>query len=257
MAYLVVAGRGGSVRPERDVEKLKIHQVLALVPVCLFVAYSGNIVGFSLQWFLNTLPSLNLLSEPAVPTTDGLALQMGLAAVVSPVMEEFVFRRCLIDRLSPFGERAALVVAAVAFGLFHGTANQLCYGTLLGLVFGYVYLRTSRLRYTIGVHMAINILSSVVLSALLFSASNAVFNNESNALVGWGNLMLSQVIGEPAVLALIAYVTLLVVLALLGVVLFAYGLSERRIMPGGIKVAQAFSAWGVVVFLVLSVAALL
>jgi hypothetical protein len=32
---------------------------------------------------------------------------------------------------------------------------------------------------------------------------------------------------------------------------------DCRIMPGGIKVAQAFSAWGVVVFLVLSVAALL
>ena len=248
LAFLLLAGRGDA-RPTSHA--LKKREALALLPVCLFVAYTGNILGYGLRWVLDAAFPFTLVPEAAGPGTDHLGLQLAFATVASPVMEEVVFRRCLINRLRPFGETAALVVSALAFGLFHGTANQLCYGALLGLVFGYVYLRTGRLRYTVGVHVAMNFLSSVVLPALLLRAANSVPS------VGTGRVLLSSVILEPSVLALVAYVSLLCVLALLGSVLFAYGVSERRILPGGIGVREALSSLGMLAFLLLSVAALL
>jgi hypothetical protein len=65
------------------------------------------------------------------------------------------------------------------------------------------------------------------------------------------------VILRPEVLALVGYVALLCILALLGMVLFAYGVSERRVLPGGIGIRDALTTWGMVAFLALSIVALL
>jgi len=63
-------------------------------------------------------------------------------------MEEFVFRRCVINHLKPYGEKAALITSAFLFALFHGSINQIFYAFGLGLVFGYLYLsgKTDRAR---------------------------------------------------------------------------------------------------------------
>lgn len=247
LSFLALAGRSDA-RPESH--GLKAREVLALLPACLFAAYAGNIVGYGVQGALDVLFPWHLLPEAPGLAADHIGLYVALAAFASPAMEELVFRRCLINRLLPFGERAALVVSALAFGLFHGTANQLCYGALLGLVFGYVYLRTGRLRYSMGIHITINALSSVVLPALLFVAARSDG-------VGGGQVLLSSVILEPGVLSLVVYVALLLAIALLGSVFFAYGVSERTIMPGGIGIGEALASWGMVVFEVLAVGTLL
>jgi membrane protease YdiL (CAAX protease family) len=129
--FLMLVGKGGTRPASRP---LKVLEALALLPTCLFVAYVGNILGYGLQWVLDALITVDLLPEVAGPGVGFLGLQMALVTVASPVMEEVVFRRCLIDRLQVHGQRTALVVSALAFGLFHGTANQLCYGALIGLV---------------------------------------------------------------------------------------------------------------------------
>jgi hypothetical protein len=232
---------------------LGTRKLLSLLPACLFVAYVGNLLGFALQWALDLAFPFALLPQVVVPSAEHLGLQMALVTLASPAMEELVFRRCLIDRLRPFGERAALVTSALAFGLFHGSANQLCYGLLLGLVFGYVYLRTGRLRYSLVLHATINAMSSVVLPALLMAASGAA----AGAGVDAASVSLASVASDPGVMALLAYLALLFVLTLLGSVVFALGVSERRIRPGGVTLRDALTSWGMVAFVVVTLAALL
>ena len=98
--------------------------------------------------------------------------------ILAPLWEEFFFRRLIIDRIRPYGERLAVVTSAVMFGLFHGNLSQFFYALLLGLLFGYVYLRTGKLRYTAALHMLINFLGSVLAPALmgLSDAALAVYS---------------------------------------------------------------------------------
>lgn len=77
-------------------------------------------------------------------------------AIIAPVAEEFIFRRLLLDRVRIFGDRAAIVIVGVAFGLFHGNLNQTFYAFALGAIFAAIVLVTNRLRYTIAIHMLIN-----------------------------------------------------------------------------------------------------
>ena len=75
----------------------------------------------------------------------------------------------MIDRLSVYGDRVAIVITAVTFGLFHGNLYQLFYATALGLVFGYVYARTRRIIYSTALHIIINFVGTV--PALLLTDS--------------------------------------------------------------------------------------
>ena len=74
-------------------------------------------------------------------------------------------RRLILDRLRVYGEKTALIVSALAFAALHGNLSQFFYAFVLGLFFGYLYLRTGKLRYTIFLHMIINVFSTI-LSAL-------------------------------------------------------------------------------------------
>lgn len=84
------------------------------------------------------------------------------AGVLAPVCEELIFRRLLLDRLRPFGDRCAIWVSAMAFALFHMNLYQFFYAAALGLVFAGVALKTGKVRYTMLCHAFINLFSLAV-----------------------------------------------------------------------------------------------
>ena len=122
--------------------------------------------------------------------------------ILAPLAEETVFRRFFIDRARPYGEKLAVVTSALAFGLFHGNFAQFFYAFGLGLVFGYVYVRTGRLRCSVLLHMFINLIGGVV-----------------------SVMALEQGTESPAFLA---YTAAMVALALIGMVLLVKELPRLR-----------------------------
>ena len=66
----------------------------------------------------------------------------------------------LTERIVKYGELAAVLASGLFFGLFHGNLNQFSYAFLLGLFLGFIYVKTGKLGYTIGLHMAINFIGS-------------------------------------------------------------------------------------------------
>ena len=58
-------------------------------------------------------------------------------------------------------------MSGIMFGLLHGNFQQFFFAALVGMLFAYVYIRTGRIRYSIYLHMAINLSSSLVVQTLL------------------------------------------------------------------------------------------
>lgn len=88
---------------------------------------------------------------PSVPAPAG--------RLIAPAAEELLFRRLLLRRLRPYGERFALVASALCFGLFHGNLNQFFYAFLLGLVLAELALSTGCLWQAVLLHALVNLLS--------------------------------------------------------------------------------------------------
>ena len=158
---LLIMRRAPSLPLEK--ESLSLGRYLVIILISIFMMYAGNLVGMAIQSVVEKLVGFvpgNPLDEYV--SGDSLVLQILFMVILAPLIEEFIFRKTLIDRMHPYGEKLAVVTTAAMFGLFHGNLSQMFYAFTLGLVFGYVYLRTGKLRYTVGLHMLINLLGGVV-----------------------------------------------------------------------------------------------
>ena len=139
--------------------KLPASRFLVLLLVCFPVTYLGNLIGTLLSAVLSGGTAQNGIETYL---TDGGPLALFTTIIVAPVVEEYVFRKQLLDRCGCYGEKTAMVFSALAFGLFHMNFYQFFYAFGVGLILAYVYLRTRSLRYPVLIHMIINFLGSAV-----------------------------------------------------------------------------------------------
>ncbi len=139
---------------------LKPSRFLMYLLIALPITYAGNIIGI----VLSALLSGGQASNRILDMTGGSDWVVNIVAAVllAPIVEEWLFRKQLIGRLRRFGELPAILVSALFFALFHLNLFQFFYAFGLGVLFGYVYMRTSKLRYTVGLHMLINANGGIV-----------------------------------------------------------------------------------------------
>lgn len=176
-----------------------------LVVVCLGVTYIGNLLGQLLMLVSDTL----LGSQSLNPVTDALN-SMSLSVVffstvvIAPIMEELMFRKVLIDRIVPFGQKLVVVVSGVSFGLFHGNFYQFFYACSLGMIFAYLYSATGKLRYSIGLHMLINTIGGF-LPLLLERLADGGSVLAMFALELLGRVIIFSILGTVAIVCLLRH----------------------------------------------------
>lgn len=147
--------------PKDHVEPKKMplkHFFIALI-MCFPMMLGGNILGnLAAQIFSGGRSSNNVVE--LISQQD--PLMMLSMIILAPLLEELFFRKFLIDRTLRFGEKNAVFFSALVFGLFHGNLYQIFYAFGIGLIFGYIYVRTRNIRYTMAMHFAINFFGGVV-----------------------------------------------------------------------------------------------
>jgi membrane protease YdiL (CAAX protease family) len=147
-----------------DQTGLSFGRWLIYLLMCFPLMYVGNIVGTILSLVLSGGKAQNALYTFAF---DDSPIKVVVIAVIAPIVEEFIFRKQIIDRTRRYGEKTAIVLSGLSFGLFHMNLYQFFYAFALGLLFAYVYTRTGKLRHTICLHVVINALGSVVAPLLM------------------------------------------------------------------------------------------
>lgn len=208
--------------PSKPLEKhdLKPSRYIVTAIICIFMMYAGNMLGTIITALLQLLPGVSAGNPILSYATDNALLPKVLFMVIlAPVIEEYIFRKQLIDRMYIYGEKLAVVTSALMFGLFHGNLSQLFYAFALGLVFGYVYLKTGKLRYSIGLHMLINLIGSVI--GPLFLEKIAVLDTMETLDLATLEPIMPWLIGFGA------YVLVLIGLAVAGLVLLC--INKRRV----------------------------
>ncbi|HPX70141.1 MAG TPA: type II CAAX endopeptidase family protein [Bacillota bacterium] len=174
------------VSPRESID-LGAKNFFLLMLMCFPMMYVGNIVGTLLSLLLSGGSSQNALETFAFDSNS--LLKILFLVVLAPVIEEFLFRKQIIDRCVQYGEKTAILFSALTFGLFHMNLYQFFYAFGLGLVFGYVYVRTRRVRYSIIMHMIVNFMGSVIAPALISFVGEDAFNQLSSGQMEMDALM--------------------------------------------------------------------
>jgi membrane protease YdiL (CAAX protease family) len=81
-----------------------------------------------------------------------------MMVIIGPIAEEILCRYLLVGKLRAYGEKTAVIMGGLFFGLFHGNLEQFFYSALVGMLWSYIYLKTGKLKYTIFLHMTMNLL---------------------------------------------------------------------------------------------------
>ncbi len=155
MPLSLVFFRFGKAEPPQK-RSIGFGVIFGLCAICFALTYLGNFIGA----LVNTaIGAENELQQLTVGTP--LWANLLFCGILAPVMEELFWRKLLIDRLRRFGDLFAILTSGILFGLIHGNFGQFFYAAMVGTVLGGVYLYTGKLRYTVGLHMALNLVGGV------------------------------------------------------------------------------------------------
>ncbi len=153
-------------------KKMPVGHLIAASLMCYAMAITFNLIGTFVTGIIATIKQgevenvLQTVTSNISPATNFL-----LIVLCAPIFEELLFRKAIISRISKYGDGIALVFSALIFGLFHGNLLQGGYAFILGIFFGYVFIKTGKVIYSIIMHMFVNFMGSFV-GPLLMELTN-------------------------------------------------------------------------------------
>ncbi len=219
--------------------------------ISLFIMIVGSIIGDLLCSLISRLTPLNLSSTTTnMMMTGNLWVVFLFTVIIAPVIEELIFRKVLIDRTIVFGDRTAIIMSGLLFGLIHGNFYQFFYAFGLGCLFAYVYIRTGKIRHTISFHMIVNFLGGFV-GVLLLQVFESVSASGSFQEFYFSILAHFGVLFGLLLLELLPYV-----LAIAGLIMFCITFRRRTLftgeyaMPAGETGKALFGNAGMILFLI-------
>ncbi len=166
---------------EQDMGKTILLSSLIMQPIMLFATLFYRLVrrgkggrvrislhGFNptmLLWGVVMLLSLVVVMEPLMalfpptPTPDGRGMYMVIALiVVAPLFEEVLCRGVVLESIrSKWGAWRACIVSAFIFGFMHQSPQGIINAFVIGLLLGYIYLKTNSIFAPIILHSINNI----------------------------------------------------------------------------------------------------
>ena len=240
--------------PEKS--KLGLDRFLMFLPICFCLMYGGNIIGNVLSSLLSGGTAENAILDYAMDTNP---LKVLVLVILAPLLEEYVCRKQIIDRTRQYGEKTAVVLSAVVFGLLHQNLFQFFYAFGLGLVFAYIYTRTGRLRYSVILHSIINFMGSVVAPWILSLVNpDAFVGADPSASPEQVMALMREVL--PGLLLTLLYSLFLLGMSIAGLVLLVVR-SKRVIwkdspeqLPQGTAVKTVYLNVGMILYILICVA---
>ena len=147
---------------------MKAGSFIVAAVMCYAIVYVSNILGNIMTTIIGILKG-DMVQNQVLNVTQSVSMWMIVVYMVicAPVMEEYIFRKLIVDRTVRYGQGTAVLVSGLMFGLFHGNLNQFVYAFVLGMFLAFLYVKTGDIRVTIGLHMLINFVGGVVSSGLM------------------------------------------------------------------------------------------
>ena len=165
----------------------------------------------------------------------GFLLTFISTAIVPALVEEFACRGIVLGLLKKHGQDFAIITSSIVFGIMHGNFEQIPFAIMVGLILGYIYVKTGSIWVSIAVH-CINNAISVCLSYL----ENVITVNMQDLLY-------------------LVYLAISMLAAIIGVLVLAknnnenYNLEKsKESITNKQKYTWFFTSWAIVLFVVLN-----
>lgn len=147
------------------------------VPAGLMLCFFGDkISGWIVSFFSIFGVTMNSV-EADVPLSSGALLITFLSSVVAaPLAEEFAIRGITMQPLKKYGDKFALIMAALVFALMHRNIVQGMFAFVAGIVLGYFSIATGSVWTGVFIHFFNNLASFIMTLCKQRLSSDAFFD---------------------------------------------------------------------------------
>ena len=128
-------------------------------------AFKLMLIGFSLSLFLNIIIYL-------INRNNNVNLNIFYIlniAIVGPILEEYLFRGIVYNRLLEFNDnKKSYIISVIIFSLMHiKSIINMIYAFIMGLILNKIYIEQKTLKSSILFHIVINTTSSVIFPLII------------------------------------------------------------------------------------------
>ena len=254
----VLAALGRLAVPADPVEKhsMKTGHFALSVFMSYAVMIVSNLMGIMITFLIGILKGgmVNNQLEEIATSVHPVVIFL-FAVVCAPVIEEYVFRKLIVDRTIRYGQATAVVVSGLMFGLFHGNLNQFIYATALGMFLAFLYCKTGQLKVTVGIHMIVNFMGTVASTLLtegldMEELEEQLLTNDYAAMMDFYSAHMGVIVG------LLLYGICVIGAVITGMVFWILALVKGRFtfapgrvaLPKGKRFAAVFGNVGMLLF---------
>lgn len=124
-----------------------------------FCSFSNIAISFASQIFENFGINYEVDYGDNPEGFFGFMLSLIATVIVPALVEEFAFRGIILGSLKKFGEGFAVIVSSVLFGLMHGNFEQIPFAFLVGLVLGFITVKSGSIWIAVLIHAFNNFIS--------------------------------------------------------------------------------------------------
>lgn len=220
---------------EGEKKAMKLSHLLVAFLICYGCTYVCNLLATGLTAIIAAIKQspvqhvMTAVTSGISPATNFLVL-----VICAPIMEELLFRKAIIDRTAHYGEGLSLLFSGLLFGLFHGNLVQFSYAFLIGMLFGFIYIKTRNILYPIALHVGINFLGSFI-SSIILDVSGAM---DIMSITDQAEMMsaIMENIGGMAIYGL--YSLLIIGMTIAGIVLFIVNRKKFQVSSGEVVIEK-------------------
>lgn len=129
--------------------------------LCFLFGFGMNIIfTYIFQLFSDVLP-INLSNQLFYMNRNSFSMVLCFFTIViaAPLFEEYLFRGVVLMTLQRYGQWFAIIISSLLFALMHGSITAAVGVFFLGLVIGYLTVKSGSLFIGIFFHMANNLLA--------------------------------------------------------------------------------------------------
>lgn len=169
--------------PKREEENLTFGGFIKFFLISYFIMVLLNLFTTGFLWIVGNFKEADVVNPlESVLSNSSIWATIIFAGILSPIIEEVLFRGVMLNKLRTYGDKIAIITTALLFGLFHENFSQFFYAVGLGMIFAYVTLKTGTIKYSIGLHIMINMMGSVIGTQVL----NSTIATMIFGIVVWG-----------------------------------------------------------------------
>ncbi len=228
------------VQMKGEKKKMSFGKLFIAFLMCYSITYISNFVGVIFTAIIALFKPSGQVENVMLEITGSLhpAVNFFVVVICAPIMEELLFRKVLLSRTAKYGEGISIVFSGLVFGLFHGNLNQFVYAFLLGIFFGFIYVKTRDIRYSIALHMGINFMGSFIGAFILEHSGYMAIMEAATTGLSEAELMNLMTENVGGLLLLLGYFFVLIIFVIAGLVLFIVNFKKFQLLPGEITIEK-------------------